>query len=198
MMYKRFTQRALQVLRLAQEEAVRLKHGAVGTEHILLGLLREGEGIAAKALEASGVVFSEMEQGIEELIGTGSEEVEPVVQYTPRAKKVLELSLAEARRLNHSYVGTEHILLALIREGEGVAARVLNNAGISLNKARQQVLQLLGTGGGISSGKKTANLSKGRSNITTLDSLLRDLTGVARGGDLHSLICLEHEITTGI
>ena len=194
-MYKRFTQRALQVLRLAQEEAVRLKHGAVGTEHILLGLLREGEGIAAKALEASGVVFSEMEQGIEELIGTGSEEVEPVVQYTPRAKKVLELSLAEARRLNHSYVGTEHILLALIREGEGVAARVLNNAGISLNKARQQVLQLLGTSGGIPTGKKAANLSKGSSNTPTLDGLARDLTAMAREGELDPVIGREHEIT---
>ena len=195
MMYKRFTQRALQVLRLAQEEAVRLKHGAVGTEHILLGLLREGEGIAAKALEASGVVFSEMEQGIEELIGTGSEEVEPVVQYTPRAKKVLELSLAEARRLNHSYVGTEHILLALIREGEGVAARVLNNAGISLNKARQQVLQLLGTSGGIPTGKKATNLAKGNSNTPTLDGLARDLTAMAREGDLDPVIGREHEIT---
>ncbi len=196
MMYNRFTQRALQVLRLAQEEATRLQHGAVGTEHILLGLLREREGIAAQALEASGVEFEAMEKGIEEIIGTGNAQSDAVVQYTPRAKKVLELSLAEARRLNHTYVGTEHILLALIREGEGVAARVLANADISLNKARQQVLQLLGASGGISSSnKKMKGNAHAGTNTPTLDELARDLTAKAREGELDPVIGREKEIT---
>ena len=144
MMFNRFTQRAQKVLQLAQEEAIRLKHEAIGTEHILLGLIREGGGIAAKALEAIGVSFDTIETGVETLVGTGEREVGPIVHYTPRAKKVIELSVDESRKLGHSYIGTEHILLALIREGEGVAARVLNNAGVSLNKARQQVLQQAG------------------------------------------------------
>ena len=143
MMFNRFTQRAQKVLQLAQEEAIRLKHKEIGTEHILLGLIREGGGIAAKALEAINISPQMIETGIEELVGKGTEEVGPIVHYTPRAKKVIELSLDESRKLGHAYVGTEHILLALIREGEGVAARVLANTGVSINKARQQVLLLL-------------------------------------------------------
>ena len=141
MMFGRFTERAQKVLALSQEEAIRIGHSNIGTEHILLGLVREGEGIAAKALLALGLSPEKVQQEVETLIGRG-QGVAQTVHYTPRAKKVIELSMDEARKLGHSYVGTEHILLGLIREGEGVAARVLNNLGVSLNKARQQVLQL--------------------------------------------------------
>ncbi|MGN7409566.1 MULTISPECIES: ATP-dependent Clp protease ATP-binding subunit [unclassified Sporosarcina] len=192
MMFNRFTQRAQKVLQLAQEEAIRMKHEAIGTEHILLGLIREGGGIAAKALEAIGVSFETIETGVETLVGTGSKDVGPIVHYTPRAKKVIELSVDESRKLGHSYIGTEHILLALIREGEGVAARVLNNAGVSLNKARQQVLQLLGS-------NDTANASGQNASATaatpTLDGLARDLTEIAREGTLDPVIGRGKEIT---
>ena len=133
-MFGRFTERAQKVLALAQEEAVRLGHNNIGTEHILLGLIREGEGIAAKALTALGLSLDKIQDEVESLIGRGQEQPTSIA-YTPRAKKVIELSMDEARKLGHTYVGTEHILLGLIREGEGVAARVLNNLGISLNKA---------------------------------------------------------------
>lgn len=129
MMFNRFTQRAQKVLQLAQEEAIRWKHESIGTEHILLGLIREGGGIAAKALEAIDISPQMIESGIEEVVGKGTEDVGPIVHYTPRAKKVIELSVDESRKLGHSYIGTEHILLALIREGEGVAARVLAKIG---------------------------------------------------------------------
>ena len=144
MMFGRFTERAQKVLALAQEEALRLGHNNIGTEHILLGIVREGEGIAAKALSALGLSTEKIQKEVEALIGRG-QELTQTIHYTPRAKKVIELSMDEARKLGHSYVGTEHILLGLIREGEGVAARVLNNLGVSLNKARQQVLHLLGS-----------------------------------------------------
>ncbi len=192
MMFNRFTQRAQKVLQLAQEEAIRLKHEAIGTEHILLGLIREGGGIAAKALEAIGVSFETIETGVENLIGTGSKDVGPIVHYTPRAKKVIELSVDESRKLGHSYIGTEHILLALIREGEGVAARVLNNAGVSLNKARQQVLQLLGSDDAASANSQNANASAA---TPTLDGLARDLTEIAREGTLDPVIGRGKEIT---
>lgn len=190
MNFNRFTQRAHKVLQLAQEEAIRLKHPAIGTEHILLGLIREGEGIAAKAIEQFNVDFSQIESSVEELTGVGQQDVGPIVHYTPRAKKVLELSADESRRLGHSYVGTEHILLALIREGEGVAARVLDNVGISLNKARQQVLQLLGS----SEVSSSADSSKAQAT-PTLDSLARDLTEIAREGTLDPVIGRSKEIT---
>src|ERR1700750_251167 len=170
MMFGRFTERAQKVLALAQEEAIRLGHNNIGTEHILLGLVREGEGIAAKALYGLGLSSEKIQKEVEELIGRGKDTNGPM-HYTPRAKKVIELSMDEARKLGHSYVGTEHILLGLIREGEGVAARVLNNLGVSLNKARQQVLQLLGSSeGGSSSGGSATSV-----NTPTLDSLARDL-----------------------
>ncbi|GEN83519.1 negative regulator of genetic competence ClpC/MecB [Sporosarcina luteola] len=191
MMFNRFTQRAQKVLQLAQEEAIRLKHESIGTEHILLGLIREGGGIAAKALEAIDVSFETIEKGVESLVGSGSKEVGPIVHYTPRAKKVIELSVDESRKLGHSYIGTEHILLALIREGEGVAARVLNNAGVSLNRARQQVLQLLGsTDSSVGNQGTTSSAS-----TPTLDSLARDLTEVAREGSLDPVIGRSKEIT---
>ncbi|MEK4630386.1 MAG: ATP-dependent Clp protease ATP-binding subunit [Solibacillus sp.] len=192
MMFNRFTQRAQKVLQLAQEEAIRLKHKEIGTEHILLGLIREGGGIAAKALEAINISPQMIESGIEELVGKGTEEVGPIVHYTPRAKKVIELSLDESRKLGHAYVGTEHILLALIREGEGVAARVLANTGVSINKARQQVLLLLGNNDTNNAGNTTLNQTV---NTPTLDSLARDLTAVAREGSLDPVIGRSKEIT---
>ncbi|MFD2925263.1 ATP-dependent protease ATP-binding subunit ClpC [Halobacillus naozhouensis] len=196
MMFGRFTERAQKVLALAQEEAVRLGHNNIGTEHILLGLVSEGEGIAAKSLTALGLEASKIQQEVEKLIGKG-EKVSQTIHYTPRAKKVIELSMDEARKLGHSYVGTEHILLGLIREGEGVAARVLNNLGVSLNKARQQVLQLLGnnesTGGqnrrGGGGGSQSAN-----ANTPTLDSLARDLTAIAKEGNIDPVIGRSKEI----
>jgi ATP-dependent Clp protease ATP-binding subunit ClpC len=189
MMFGRFTERAQKVLALAQEEAIRLGHNNVGTEHILLGLVREGEGIAAKALQVLGLGSDKIQKEVETLIGRGQEAVQ-TIHYTPRAKKVIELSMDEARKLGHSYVGTEHILLGLIREGEGVAARVLNNLGVSLNKARQQVLQLLGSNES-SSGHRGASAS---ANTPTLDSLARDLTSIARDGSLDPVIGRAKEI----
>ncbi|WLR50935.1 ATP-dependent protease ATP-binding subunit ClpC [Bacillus tianshenii] len=191
MMFGRFTERAQKVLALAQEEAVRLGHNNIGTEHILLGLVREGEGIAAKALNALGLSPEKIQEEVESLIGRG-QEVSQTIHYTPRAKKVIELSMDEARKLGHSYVGTEHILLGLIREGEGVAARVLNNLGVSLNKARQQVLQLLGSNES-SSANQHSNASA-NANTPTLDSLARDLTAVAREGSLDPVIGRSKEI----
>ncbi|MFP3121360.1 ATP-dependent protease ATP-binding subunit ClpC [Ectobacillus funiculus] len=190
MMFGRFTERAQKVLALSQEEAIRIGHNNIGTEHILLGLVREGEGIAAKALLALGLSPEKIQKEVEALIGRGTE-VAQTVHYTPRAKKVIELSMDEARKLGHSYVGTEHILLGLIREGEGVAARVLNNLGVSLNKARQQVLQLLGSNESSSGhqGGAAAN-----ANTPTLDSLARDLTAIAREGRLDPVIGRSKEI----
>jgi len=188
MMFGRFTERAQKVLALAQEEAVRLGHSNIGTEHILLGLVREGEGIAAKALIGLGLGLEKIQKEVESLIGRG--QGQPInIAYTPRAKKVIELSMDEARKLGHTYVGTEHILLGLIREGEGVAARVLNNLGVSLNKARQQVLQLLGSSEMVSpqQGGSTAN-------TPTLDNLARDLTAAAREGKLDPVIGRSKEI----
>ncbi|CAH0347483.1 ATP-dependent protease ATP-binding subunit ClpC [Bacillus sp. CECT 9360] len=189
MMFGRFTERAQKVLALAQEEAIRLGHNNIGTEHILLGLVREGEGIAAKALNALGLGADKIQKEVENLIGRGQENAQ-TIHYTPRAKKVIELSMDEARKLGHSYVGTEHVLLGLIREGEGVAARVLNNLGVSLNKARQQVLQLLGSNeSGGHQGSSSASAS-----TPTLDSLARDLTAIAREGSLDPVIGRSKEI----
>ncbi|MRX72574.1 AAA domain-containing protein [Bacillus lacus] len=190
MMFGRFTERAQKVLALAQEEAVRLGHNNIGTEHILLGLVREGEGIAAKALLALGLEPDKIQKEVEGLIGRG-QDISQTIHYTPRAKKVIELSMDEARKLGHSYVGTEHILLGLIREGEGVAARVLNNLGVSLNKARQQVLQLLGSN---ESGSSHQGGGMSNANTPTLDSLARDLTVVAREGSLDPVIGRSKEI----
>ncbi|NGP46722.1 ATP-dependent Clp protease ATP-binding subunit [Bacillaceae bacterium SIJ1] len=190
MMFGRFTERAQKVLALAQEEAVRLGHNNIGTEHILLGLVREGEGIAAKALAALGLSPEKIQKEVEALIGVGKD-TSQTIHYTPRAKKVIELSMDEARKLGHSYVGTEHILLGLIREGEGVAARVLNNLGVSLNKARQQVLQLLGSN---ESGGSTQSGAAASANTPTLDSLARDLTSIAREDHLDPVIGRSKEI----
>lgn len=189
-MFGRFTERAQKVLALSQEEAIRLGHHNIGTEHILLGLIREGEGIAAKALKELGLEAKKIQNEVEKLIGKGTQPMKSI-HYTPRAKKVVELSQDEARKLGHPYVGTEHILLGLIREGEGVAARVLHNLDVSLNKARQQVLQLLGSNEAQSSqqGRQTSNVS-----TPTLDSLARDLTASAREGKVDPVIGRDKEI----
>ena len=142
-MFERFTDRARRVVVLAQEEARMLNHNYIGTEHILLGLIHEGEGVAAKALESLGISLEAVRQQVEEIIGQGQEAPSGHIPFTPRAKKVLELSLREALQLGHNYIGTEHILLGLIREGEGVAAQVLVKLGADLNRVRQQVIQLL-------------------------------------------------------
>src|SRR5699024_9318395 len=156
-----------------------------------LGLIREGEGIAAKALQSLGLEIEKIQEEVEELIGVGQEPLQ-TIHYTPRAKKVVELSQDEARKLGHSYVGTEHILLGLIREGEGVAARVLNNLGVSLNKARQQVLQLLGTNDS-QAGRQGRN-QVSPANTPTLDSLAKDLTASAREGNVDPVIVRDKAI----
>ncbi|MFD1038200.1 ATP-dependent protease ATP-binding subunit ClpC [Virgibacillus byunsanensis] len=192
MMFGRFTERAQKVLALSQEEAVRLGHNNIGTEHILLGLVREGDGIAAKALQSLGLEVSKIQEEVEKLIGVGKQPMQ-TIHYTPRAKKVVELSQDEARKLGHSYVGTEHILLGLIREGEGVAARVLNNLGVSLNKARQQVLQLLGSNES-QAGRQGRGQASSSANTPTLDSLARDLTVIAKEGNIDPVIGRSKEI----
>ena len=142
-MFQRFTDRARTVVVLAQDEARRLDHNYIGTEHILLGLIREGEGVAAKALEALGISLDSVRQQVEQIIGQGQQAPSGHIPFTPRAKNVLQLSLSEARQLGHDYIGTEHILLGLIREGEGVAAQVLVRLGAELDRVRQQVIQLI-------------------------------------------------------
>ena len=142
-MFERFTDRARRVVVLAQEEARMLDHNYIGTEHILLGLIGEGEGVAAKALESLGISLEAVRQQVEEIIGRGQQAPPGHIAFTPRAKKVLELALREAQQLGHNYIGTEHILLGLIREGEGVAAQVLVKLGADLERVRQQVIQLL-------------------------------------------------------
>ena len=142
-MFERFTDRARRVVVLAQDEAKALNHNYIGTEHLLLGLISEGEGVAAKALESLDISLEAVRAQVEEIIGHGTSTPTGHIPFTPRAKKVLELSLREALQMNHSYIGTEHILLGLIREGEGVAAQVLIRLGADLNTVRNSVLQLL-------------------------------------------------------
>ena len=142
-MLERFTDRARRVVKLAEEEARMLNHNYIGTEHLLLGLVHEGEGVAAKALESLGISLDAVRQQVEEIIGRGQQAPFDVIPFTPRSKKVLELSLRESQQLGHNYIGTEHILLGLIREGDGVAAQVLVKVGADLNRVRQQVIRLL-------------------------------------------------------
>ena len=142
-MFERFTERSRRVVVLAQEEARMLNHNYIGTEHILLGLIREGAGVAARALESLGISLDAVRQEVLEIIGQGQQAPSGHIPFTPRAKKVLELSLREALQLGHEYIGTEHILLGMIREGDGVAAQVLVKLGADLNQMRQQVIQLL-------------------------------------------------------
>src|SRR5882724_3292214 len=177
-MFQRFTERARRVVVLAQEEARTLSHDYVGTEHILLGLVREGEGVAAQALESLEISLDAVRQQVEEMIGRGQQAPPGHIPFTPRAKKVLELSLREAQQLNHNYIGTEHILLGLIREGEGVAAQVLVKLGADLNRARQRVVQLLhGYQGEDVTGE---GLPLSDDPLTRADSLDRRLAAIER------------------
>ncbi|MFN2478882.1 MAG: ATP-dependent Clp protease ATP-binding subunit [Pseudonocardiaceae bacterium] len=194
-MFERFTDRARRVVVLAQEEARMLNHNYIGTEHILLGLIHEGEGVAAKALESLGIALEGVRQQVEEIIGQGQQAPSGHIPFTPRAKKVLELSLREALQLGHNYIGTEHILLGLIREGEGVAAQVLVKLGADLNRVRQQVLQLLSG----YQGKEPAESGSGRgegtpSSSLVLDQFGRNLTASAREGKLDPVIGRGKEI----
>ncbi len=194
-MFERFTDRARRVVVLAQEEARMLNHNYIGTEHILLGLIHEGEGVAAKALESLGIALEGVRQQVEEIIGQGQQAPSGHIPFTPRAKKVLELSLREALQLGHNYIGTEHILLGLIREGEGVAAQVLVKLGADLNRVRQQVLQLLSG----YQGKEPAEAGSGRgegtpSSSLVLDQFGRNLTASAREGKLDPVIGRGKEI----
>src|SRR5450755_1573206 len=141
--FDKFTERARKVLQLAQEEAQRFNHNYIGTEHLLLGLVREGEGVAAKVLANLGVELNKVRSAVEFIIGRGDRTVAGDIGLTPRAKKVIELAVDEARRLNHHYIGTEHLLLGLLREGDGVAAGVLEKLGVTMEKARTEVLQIL-------------------------------------------------------
>src|SRR5213083_1662751 len=150
-MFERFTDRARRVVVLAQEEARMLNHNYIGTEHILLGLIHEGEGVATKALESLGISLEAVRQQVEEIIGQGQQAPSGHIPFTPRAKKVLELSLREALQLGHNYIGTEHILLGLIREGEGVAAQVLQRLGGDLNRVRAEVMEVLAAPEGVAS-----------------------------------------------
>jgi ATP-dependent Clp protease ATP-binding subunit ClpC len=177
-MFERFTEKAIKVIMLAQEEARRLGHNFVGTEQILLGLIGEGTGVAAKVLKSMGVNLKDARVEVEKIIGRGSGFVAVEIPFTPRAKRVLELSLEEARQLGHNYIGTEHLLLGLIREGEGVAARVLENLGVDLAKVRTQVIRMLGEtaevgaggGGGAKGSTKTPTLDEFGTNLTQLAS----------------------------
>jgi ATP-dependent Clp protease ATP-binding subunit ClpC len=191
-MFERFTDRARRVVVLAQEEARMLNHNYIGTEHILLGLIHEGEGVAAKALESLGISLDAVRQQVEEIIGQGQQAPSGHIPFTPRAKKVLELSLREALQLGHNYIGTEHILLGLIREGEGVAAQVLVKLGADLNKVRQQVIQLLN---GYQNKEPVGTASEATpSTSLVLDQFGRNLTQAAREGKLDPVIGREKEI----
>lgn len=182
-MFERFTEKAIKVIMLAQEEARRLGHNFVGTEQILLGLIGEGTGVAAKVLKSMGVNLKDARIEVEKIIGRGSGFVAVEIPFTPRAKRVLELSLEEARQLGHNYIGTEHLLLGLIREGEGVAARVLENLGVDLSKVRTQVIRMLGETAEVSTGP-----SSGRTKTPTLDEFGTNLTNLAGEGKLDPVV----------
>src|SRR6201987_308177 len=195
-MFERFTDRARRVVVLAHEEARMLNHNYIGTEHILLGLIHEGEGVAAKALESLGISLEGVRSQVEEIIGQGQQAPSGHIPFTPRAKKVLELSLREALQLGHNYIGTEHILLGLIREGDGVAAQVLVKLGADLNRVRQQVIQLLHgyQGKEPASGAAAGSNEAAPSTSLVLDQFGRNLTQGAREGKLDPVIGREKEI----
>jgi ATP-dependent Clp protease ATP-binding subunit ClpC len=187
--FDKFTERAKKVLVLAQEEAQRFNHNYIGTEHLLLGLVREGEGIAAKVLSNLGVELNKVRSAVEFIIGRGDRMVIGDISLTPRAKKVIELSVEEARRLNHNHIGTEHLLLGLVREGEGIAAGVLESLGVNLEKVRSQVIQVVSQ-----SGPGTGEGGKHQSRTPTIDQMGVDLTANARAGKLDPIIGRETEI----
>jgi ATP-dependent Clp protease ATP-binding subunit ClpC len=197
--FERFTDRARRVVVLAQEEARQLSHSYIGTEHVLLGLIHEGEGVAAKALESLGISLEAVRGQVEEIIGRGGSAPSGHIPFTPRAKKVLELSLREALQLGHNYIGTEHILLGLIREGEGVAAQVLVKLGADLSRVRQTVIQLLSGYQGPQGGKESAGATagggggtsekeSGQAGSAVLDQFGRNLTALARDKKLDPVI----------
>ena len=188
-MFERFTEKAIKVIMLAQEEARRLGHNFVGTEQILLGLIGEGTGVAAKVLKSMGVNLKDARIEVEKIIGRGSGFVAVEIPFTPRAKRVLELSLEEARQLGHNYIGTEHLLLGLIREGEGVAARVLENLGVDLSKVRTQVIRMLGETAEVS-----ATGPSGRTKTPTLDEFGSNLTQMATDNKLDPVVGRAKEI----
>lgn len=191
MMFEMFTERARRVVLHAQKEAARLRHNVVGTEHLLLGLIKEGRGVAAKALESLDVDLGKVRMEVEKIIGVGEQIVLGEVPFTPRAKRVIELALDEARQLGHNYVGTEHLLLGLIREGEGVAAQVLKNLGIDLESARKQVFKLLGGNVNVGYG---GPMMGGSAKTQTLNQFGRDLNEFAKIGKLDPVIGREKEI----
>src|SRR5437879_7019340 len=191
-MFERFTDRARRVVVLAQEEARMLNHNYIGTEHILLGLIHEGEGVAAKALESIGISLEAVRSQVEEIIGQGQAAPTGHIPFTPRAKKVLELSLREALQLGHNSIGTEHILLGLIREGEGVAAQVLQKLGADLGRVRQQVIQLLSGYGSTQEQRSGEQATPTGSPI--LDQFGRNLTALASSNKLDPVIGREKEI----
>jgi ATP-dependent Clp protease ATP-binding subunit ClpC len=193
-MFERFTDRARRVVVLAQEEAKMLNHNYIGTEHILLGLIHEGEGVAAKALESLGISLDAVREQVQDIIGQGQQQPTGHIPFTPRAKKVLELSLREALQLGHNYIGTEHILLGLIREGEGVAAQVLVKLGADLNRVRQQVIQLLSGYQGKEQVAVGGNDQAPDKGSQILDQFGRNLTQAAREGKLDPVIGREKEM----
>src|SRR5260370_27220273 len=193
-MFERFTDRARRVVVLAQEEARMLHHNYIGTEHILLGLIREGDGGAAKALESLGISLEAVRQHVEEITGQGQQAPSGQIPLTPRANKVLELSLREALQLGHNYIGTEHILLGLIREGEGVAGQVLVKLGADPNGIRQQVIQLLQGSQGQEPAAAGAPSETAPSTSVILDQFGRNLTAAAHQGKLDPVIGREKEI----
>src|SRR5258706_24138 len=193
-MFERFTDRARRVVVLAQEEARLLNHNYIGTEHILLGLIHEGEGVAARALESLGISLEAVRNQVEEIIGQGGTSPSGHIPFTPRAKKVLELSLREALQLGHNYIGTEHILLGLIREGEGVAAQVLVKLGADLSRVRQQVIQRVHGGPGRGPAAGVAPSETAPSPSIILDQFGRNMTAAAREGKLDPVIGREKEI----
>ena len=192
-MFERFTEKAIKVIMLAQEEARRLGHNFVGTEQILLGLIGEGTGVAAKVLKSMGVNLKDARVEVEKIIGRGSGFVAVEIPFTPRAKRVLELSLEEARQLGHNYIGTEHLLLGLIREGEGVAARVLENLGVDLAKVRTQVIRMLGETAEVSAGGGGGG-AKGSTKTPTLDEFGSNLTQLAGEAKLDPVVGRHNEI----
>ncbi len=199
-MFARFTQRAQKVMALSQEEAKRLNHNYIGTEHLLLGLIREGEGIAAKTFMNLGIDLEEVRGEVENLVGPGEEGVSENVGYTPRVKTVIELSMEEARRMGHNYIGTEHLLLGLVREGEGIAAKVLQELGIDLERARDEVLKIIGGGqppkgqSSMGQAKNPPHTHSKGDKTPTLDNFGRDLTKLAEEGKLDPVVGRKKEI----
>src|SRR6188472_3282315 len=189
--FDKFTDRARKVLTLAQDEAQRFNHNYIGTEHLLLGLVREGEGVAARVLENMNVELAKVRTAVEFIIGRGDRPVVGEVGLTPRAKRVIELAIDEARRLGHNYIGTEHLLLGLVREGEGIAAGVLESLGVNLDKVRHEVIRVLSQS---SSAGPSAQETKRASKTPTVDQLGINLTDAARAGKLDPVIGREKEI----